>query len=73
MELIAKYNNQGLYPNHSRESHFISEFSFGAFKRTAALAESERFANMTDSPNGFCQDKLLSQYLKSASLEEFVR
>lgn len=73
MKLITKYNNQGLYPDHSCESNFILEFSFWALKRTAALAKFKKFASKTDSPNGLCQDKILSEYLKSASLEELVR
>lgn len=72
MDLITKYNNQGLYPNHSGESHFILKVLFWALERTVALDASKSFANKTGSPNGFCQDKILSEYLKSASLEELV-
>lgn len=73
MDLITKYNNQGLYSNHSGESHFILKFLFGALKRSAALDASKSFATKTGSPSGFGQDKILSEYLKSASLEELVR
>lgn len=55
MDLITKYNNQGLYPNNSCDNHFTSEFSFGAVERIVALDTSENLTKKTDYFNGLCQ------------------
>lgn len=64
MDLITKYGNQDLSSNHSCESNFVLECSFWALKRTVVLDISKNFVSKTDSPNGLCQNKIMSEHLK---------
>lgn len=63
MDLVTKYSNQDLYSNHSHGSKFVLECSFWALKRTVVLDISKIFVNKTYSPNGLCQNKIMSKHL----------